>query len=1133
MMTVRELLLSTIEEKRPLVLLLGQDAWRDAKREDAILTAALEKLGRDRDAKRGWSATLSRKHVPPGYYGWLSERFERRVHPPFVEALSELPLSAVFTSSIDQTLVKLFSRHGRQAEPILTNREHPTAARSRARPPLYYLFSRAGEGDPNAQPPKNISDARRRRSEHAQPLLGRILDTATPIGLIVVDGFGRGGDWLKFNDTLDTLSRAGSGQVLWFGGRPNLDGEDADYFSELEDEGRILVEPARLSSVIAELRATGRLDDAMQPESEDAGVVSVGGSSFAVSPAERLRAEAAAAIIDDSWTAFLPPLGEDSEYDAFRRFHGILGGQRLLVEGVRRGFAIERDFERELARIVDDAIADHSRLNSPIIVEGQSGTGKSVALARIVAKVRERKAAAVLYAIERIPQTSEISDFCQRADRAKSPATLVVCDANRDVDAYDELLTGLRSRGRRAVVLGSQYRTGEGGKYPKVEAPSALSETETGELSNLVSRRMESPRQAGFADSHFLAALYRVLPASRPRIGSGLGDEARSTARTLDSRGRQTQAVYNAEQPITQLHEQLIKKGYISEYQPVFDDQEKDPDAGSAGKIIDMVMVAGRLDCPVPVNLLLRAISGQRQSLDSSLIYGLFRDLDLFRWTSRGSEGRDWTLRPRLTLEAQLICEQRLVDAQAEAKVLVDLIGSALHVNDDAGEREFLLNLLQKIGRDGFKDSRYKRSYTEFARKLTELRERFNVVDASLMLQESAFRRWAIREDDEKLDDVQRLDLLGESLTAVQTALDGIDSGRIRSVRRTRQRLLVERASVYGFLARYHTELDKTSPDIWPAYETARVAVRKAVSAASNYYPHDVGLWIPSDLLNLADLDDIQRAELAADIYSNLAEVETDALSPYQRNRFEERRMRVGYALENHALSNDAYAQLEKAGATAGYFLRARNYAPDFERDAVEIAAPSDLAKAKKAADFLEARFDKIQSDERCLWLLLENRWIAEMKRRPLRGERQPLPVGDARRRLLEIVQTLNQAAGESARYGTRYLEAVLTWLLEEQVVAGEIFRQLFAETDSVYRGRMLQRHVMTDSNGEPVRFTGRVERRLGEGRWNIRVDQLGQTVALLERSFPNEEIRYGRTLSDFTVSFNFIGPIADTVVRR
>ena len=1133
MPAVREILLNTIEEKRPLVLLLGQDAWRDSEREDAVLASALKKLGRGDDVGRGWNATLGGEPSAADYHSWLAGRFERRVHPPFIEILSELPWSAVFTSSLDPTLAKLFARHGRQAQPILTAQEHPSVARSRARPPLYYLFSRAGEGDPNAQPPANRPEMRRRRAQHALPLLNRILDTATPIGSIVVEGFGRGGDWLRFGELLDTLASAGSHQILWFGGRPELNEEDADLFSEMESAGRILVEPARLGTMIADMRATGQLADMPTPESEEAGTVSLEKGSFEVSPAERLRVEAAAAIVDDSWTANPPHLGEDSEYDAFRRFHGIAGGQRLLVEGVLREFAIERDFERELTGKVYAAIADHSRLNSPIIVEGQSGTGKSVALARIAAKVREGKKAAVLYATERIPQTAEISDFCQRADRAKSPATLIVCDANRDVDSYDELLSGLRSRGRRVVVLGSQYKTNEVGRYPKVEAPSELSQAETRELSELIRRYAESPHQIQFSDGHFLAVLYRNLPASRPRIGSGLGDEARSTARTLDKRGSRTQPVYDAEQSITQLHQQLIEKGYISEYQAIWDGQSDDPDGGSAGKIIDMVMVSGSLNCPVPVNLLLRAVSGQSRSLDSSLISRLFRDLDLFRWTSNGSEGSDWLLRPRLTLEADLICQRRLGGAHAESKVLVDLIGSAIHGSEDASEREFLLNLLQKIGRDGFKDNRYKRSYVDFARKLTELRERFNVVDASLMLQESAFRRWAIRENDANVDGEERFNLLGESLTAVQTALDGIDSGQINSAKRTRQNLLVERASIYGFLARYHVDLDKTSPDIWPAYKTARVAIRKAVSVASNYYPHDVGLWIPADLFRLANLEDVQRAELVADIYSNLDEVEIDALSPAQREKFEGRRMRVGFSLGNHALSEDAYAKLEKSGSTAGYFLRARNYAPDLEKEIVEISSPSDLAKAKKSADFLEARFDKIQNDERCLWLLFENRWIAEMKRRPLRGAREPLPATeDARRQFLEIARTLNVAAGESARYGTRYLEAVLMWLTEDYVAARDAFRQLYDETDSVYRARMSQRHVITDSKGYPVRFTGRIENQRGEGRWNIRVDQLGQTVALLERSFPNEDIQYGRTLSEFAISFNFIGPIADPIRR-
>lgn len=291
MPAIQEILLKTIEEKRPLVLLLGQDAWRDSKREDAILASALKKLGRGDDIGGGWTATLGREPLPSDYYGWLAERFARRVHPAFIEILSELPLSAAFTSSVDPTLTKLFSQRGRQAEPILTAQEYPTVARSRARPPLYYLFSRAGEGDPKAQPPTNRFDIRTRRATHALPLLDRILDAATPIGLIVVEGFGRGGDWLRFSELLDRLAGAGSGQILWFGGRPELNADDADYFSEMESGGRILVEPLRLGTVIAYLRATGRLADAMPLESEDAGTVSLANTSFEVPPAERLRVD--------------------------------------------------------------------------------------------------------------------------------------------------------------------------------------------------------------------------------------------------------------------------------------------------------------------------------------------------------------------------------------------------------------------------------------------------------------------------------------------------------------------------------------------------------------------------------------------------------------------------------------------------------------------------------------------------------------------------------------------------------------------------------------------------------------------------------------------------------------------------
>ena len=709
MSTARELLLSAIDQQRPIVLLLGQDASVASKSTDTLLRTVLAKLGQSLEENRGWAGMLDTSPLPSDHYDWLAERFERRVHPPVLEILSELPWSAVFTSSLDQTLASLFSQRGREAQPILTASEDPRVARSRARPPLYYLFSRAGEHDPIAQPPLSRIELNRRRVQHALPLLGRMLDTATSLGTVIVDGFVGGNDWLRLEDLLGTIGNASPNQILWFGHPPRVNDDASLDFMAMETDGRIVVESARLGTVLAELRALGRLADLAPPASEDVGTVSFGRQNvLETTPEDRLRVEAVASIVDDSWTAFLPPLGPDANYEAFRRFHGGIGGPRLLVEGIRRKFAVEREFEQDLFKVVSDALVGHARLLSPIIVEGQSGTGKSLSLARIVTKVREEKTSPVLYAVGRIPQPEEVSSFSETAEREGARATLIVCDANRDVDNYDELLSGLHSRGRNVVVLGSQYRTGTvngSQRYVRVQAPSVLSERDESEFSDLLRRHLGLTEQPTLTDQNLLAYLYRYLPPSRPRIGSGLSAEARASEQQLRERGRKPRRV-NA---VSQIHQQFIDLGILSELQPTLDDQidSLESDGGTAGKIIDLVMVAGSLNTPVPVNLLLRAVSNHSTKIESHVISDLFKDLDLFRWEERDSEGNELFILPRLTLEAQLICRRRLGSPQSEAIHLMELIGSVRQGIDYAQERQFLLNLLQQIGRDGPRGLRY------------------------------------------------------------------------------------------------------------------------------------------------------------------------------------------------------------------------------------------------------------------------------------------------------------------------------------------------------------------------------------------------------------------------------------------
>jgi hypothetical protein len=825
----RDLLLSAVDEQRPIVLLLGQNAWFDGSTSDPVLTRTLDHLGRPQDVPKGWYALLGGTPLSEPLYDWISERFERRVTPPWLEVLNQVPWSAIFTSALDPTLPRLFSGPGRSPDVILTAREVPGAVRSRARPPLYYLFGRSDVHDPGARPPTSRAELNVRRISHALPLLGRLMETSTSLGLVLVDGFSVGDEWLKIADILGALGTASSGQIIWFGGKPSsITSETSDEFDAAVASGQIIAQPERLGTFIAELRSLGQLPEPVLPDSEESGIITLRqGKRLETTPEERLRVEAVASIVDDSWISFLPPLGPDAEYAAFRRFHGDMGGTRLLVEGVRRGFAIHREFEEALLQKALTALADHASVDTPIILHGQSGTGKSVSLARLVAHIRENNAAPVLYAIGRVPQSQEVSGFCEAAERAGSEATLIVCDANHDVDAYRDLLLSLRSRGRRVVVIGSRYRIADSERRRKarwnVEAPTNLSSAERQLLADLVSRYVVESATPNFVDANILGFLYRLLPPSRPRFSAGLGAEARAAEHELRERGRQSRPIL----PTTQLAQKLVEAGFADGYEPLFNKKQSDvlESDDAAGRLIDLVMAAGSLNCAIPVNLLLRAVTEAIPGVSFILLSDLFGGLDLFRWKWADREHSELLVFPRLTLEADLICRRRLVTPEREADRLIELIRAVRSTSVELeSERRFLFDLLHQLGADGPRGIRYRASYARVGRTLTEIRRRFGVVHAGLMLQESAFRRIAIREG--MVDDDQRLPLLEEARDAIQVALDSIANGTITAAKRTKQNLQVERASLYGFLANDRVRSKASPEDIWSSYEAARAAIR-------------------------------------------------------------------------------------------------------------------------------------------------------------------------------------------------------------------------------------------------------------------------------------------------------------------
>ena len=1156
-----EILADALKEKRPLVLFAGQSL---DSAHDAILGALMDRFGRT-DSKLGWQATLEHG-MSASDMTWLSERFDRSVPSDAIAPVFSLAWSAVFTSSIDPRFARRFETRGRQPESVLSRDTFARVSRSRSRPPIYYLLGKSDETVEDARTPGKQSDLTRRLSLHATELLNRIAETATVRGLVVIAGYDPDTDWLPIESLLAPLSiSSASPTVLWFSCPGDLDSALAE---EMIRQGSLIPITTTLSSTVNQLELSGELDITGSAAPDEPGLVSISGeSALDLTPALRLRVEASSAIVDDGWTEDPEPLDEFELGEAFRRFHGTPGNFRLLLEGISRGFAIEREFEQNLWKKVKSKL---KRLGRPdfddvVVLHGQSGTGKSVALARLTWKIRRELQLPVVVATNRIPNYADIEAFCVESEHLNAEATVLICDTGHVPQRYVELASALRSRGRRLFVIGTCYRMMTHTRDASdrlVEAPDRVSQDELSAFKGLLTEfsDIRLPSRHTLTTASVFALLYRSFPHSRERLAAGVSAEARSTERVVRDRALQ---VPRSSTDLSLLAQQLIEVGLASPTSPLFEEDERLAALGSdaAGRLIDYIMVAGRLYSAVPVNLVFRVL-GQTELLHQDQIDYILSDLDLFRW-QEDEEGSDFLIAPRIQLEAELICRRRLNQSQ-EIERLIDLIESVRPGLDQSTERSFLLELMYKIDRNGPRKEAYSAGYLRFADALRKLREQNRISDADLVLRECVFRRRAVRQlqnnHDANESGNERLAILNEARDTIEMTLRQIDS-REASVsglsRKTKQSLIAERAAIYGFLAveRAHPGSEQ---DFWSDYLAARMASEKAIGLGRNSYPIDIALWTGSDVLEVrkSELSDEQRAELLADLYATIDVADTvfrvkeqtnrrlgssgentdpdeDLVVLDQKARYLERRSRVASAMGDAKLNDETLAELENIAPEAATFLIARHQAepvytsePPYDDKIRSIAA--------KAADYVSGRIDAgVVLDDRCQRLLLNLRWAQATGERLMFNERGRTPANEAQVfELLSIVNGLNERAGTDARNRERFLEAVLCWLLNDTNRAIDLWKSLSQDTDYEDRSRVVRWFLETDGGGSPRQFRGRVEKR-GEYGWRVRVEgETERRITLRARDFPHEDLAPGRELRDFGIAFNYIGPVADPLSR-
>src|SRR5262249_42928112 len=141
-----------------------------------------------------------------------------------------------------------------------------------------------------------------------------------------------------------------------------------------------------------------------------------------------------------------------------------------------------REHESRLRNEVEKRLSAGIKRTDPIVLHGQTGTGKTVALEALAYHVAAKQQTPVVYVEHRtqlLPH-AHLDAFFRWSEEQGAVTSLLVWDGMVTATDYYDALRYFESRGRRVVLVGSTYRIPEGGpsRDNYIEAPARLSEAE-------------------------------------------------------------------------------------------------------------------------------------------------------------------------------------------------------------------------------------------------------------------------------------------------------------------------------------------------------------------------------------------------------------------------------------------------------------------------------------------------------------------------------------------------------------------------------------------------------------------------------------------------------------------------------
>ncbi len=1119
-------------DRGPAILLLGQDYLRVETGIDPLLAEVRDRFG-GQGTHKGYDLLWQGTAHDNGdaALAWMSERCRRFSPPEWLQSVSDFAWNGVISSAIDPIWLSALRNDWRDVAPIYDDEYYPRNPRNRRELHCTFLFGSLSQTESKQRPPLSHFDYLARQ-QTARNLAQRIPDVLTPLGILAIEAYNCDEDWLPLADLYPILQALGPEQVHYF----SADNQTLNnsILAELVRTGKVVTHPESLEWALDRASSLGLIRLGENSEWDSHGrSLTLRSRSIAVPRDLWNRVSGSGTLLDDYVLAQPQPISDEARYWEFRRFL-FECGTRPLWSGFARGLAFRREFESQLREVTLSRLGRGAVNNHPIIVHGQTGTGKTVALGSLAYSIASSGAYPTVF-IERRTQRPihpDIDYCCQWFEDHGADATLIVWDGMVASSDYYELQGYLASRGRKAVVVGSSYKLKESGQH-LVAVPDQLTKTEAGEFGKFLETLgidiTQRHRDAlGARDPSYLVALYRYLPPARPRITTGVVEELERLETELVTAVNHSVTV---EQPVTALAQAFLSAGIIDASRLEGLQQQSDVHISSAEVVdlVDIVTVPGRFGLRIPIELLARA-SGTSDFVNLAQV---LRGLDLIH-AFEDSSGRI-VVGPRHRLEAQLIVQARIGSVHAEAAIVSRII-QAVRPSvwpDESDEMEFVIDLLQEVGPRGDERPRFASTFRDLATAISQLRETRNIRNPRLMLQEAyLLREWVTIESRSGTRPQDAREILEYAQSVLEEAMEMLDAERRH--RRLRTIVATELASTFGTatidsINEGSASVEEVRRDFRRLLEAVRTARRLDFGA---YNPVDILAWSTTALARSDMVDDATRTEAIVDALDALETVDHDLLETHNIERLAGRRYEAFTLLGDEALSESAFQSLVAINSAAGYYIRALEISG--ARGSLVSEHDVDLQKIESAWEYLEGHRSQIAHDSRCVNLLFDYWWLARTHQRLFESERLTLPFNESEwAYTLQLIRDLR--ALDSYRDLTfALLEAIALFHVDLVAESLQLFREVERQSEILRGLRRIQRFFIAAEPGGAQRvFQGNVRWVDQEGRrGEVFVEQLRRAIPFRPMDFGRPHIRRGESLGDFHIAFNFIGPIADPRTR-